>query len=52
MAKKKILLFFGSAFTVSILYLVVIAKPISPEFSLKPQWVITLDSATPIDSDM
>ncbi|AEJ19192.1 hypothetical protein [Gracilinema caldarium] len=51
MAKKKILFFFGSALTVSILYLSIVAKPISPEFSLKPQWVIKIDNATPIDYD-
>ena len=47
MVKKRLFLFIGSAFATSLIYLIVAAKPISPEFTLKTLWTLNLDNAIP-----
>ena len=43
MVKKKLVLWIGSAFVISLIYLVVAAKPISSEFSLQTKWLVNLN---------
>jgi len=45
MAKKKLLIWIGSAFAVCLAYLIIAAKPITPEFSLQTKWVINVEDA-------
>ncbi|WP_304221626.1 hypothetical protein [Gracilinema caldarium] len=47
MVKKKLYIFIGSAFATSLIYLMVAAKPISPEFTLKTLWTLNLDDTSP-----
>ena len=52
MAKKKIFIWLGSAFAVSLAYLFIAAKPITSEFTLQKEWSINLDEKNPPNDEV